>query len=122
MAIGQADLDASTRLLRRMFVGQDPTLSVLVFDSVMHPQPAYFRQPNHPYALALVAKIQHVHLNTTAQTVVIDWQLSPQQVDQLSMIDPRILALRQRLANEISLIPEVQDLRAGRVEALALVR
>ena len=122
MTVPQADLDASIRLLRRMFVGQDSSLSALVFGSPLPPQPAYFRQANHPDALALVAKIDQAHLKAAAQTIVVDWQLSPQEVDQVSMLDPRIAALRQRLANEISLIPEVQELRAGRVQALALVR
>jgi hypothetical protein len=115
--VQQEDLNASWRLVQRMYQGQT-SLPMVVFGTEQPPMPTFFQDPNHPLARQLVSMINDTYVFATTHATVGEWHLSPQEVDQLQMEDPRITTLRQRLANEIALLPQIQELRRGRAQML----
>jgi hypothetical protein len=120
--VQQADKDASWRLLQRMYVEKEMSLEMFVFGPTQLPIPAFLSEPNNPTAKQLTSAIYSKLVLATTLTTVGKWHLNPDQVDQLQTEDPRIKTLRQRLADEITSMIQVQDLRVMHLETLLQAR
>jgi hypothetical protein len=114
----QANLDASWRLLQRMFPGNEKDLPNLIFWTNQPPIPTQFRDAQHPFTQDLVALLNQNMVGIATCATVGEWHLEPAQVDRLDVQDPRITALKQRVLNEIAQMPSVQQLRADRMQII----
>ena len=116
----QSDLDASWRLLQRLFPGNEKDLPMLVFETTQQPMPEAFTNPQHPFTQYVIGVLQENMLAFTTYVTVGELNLKPDQVDQLQVEDPRIVSLKERVKQEIGKIPTVKDLRAKRIALISL--
>jgi hypothetical protein len=116
--VQQADVDASWRLLQRMLTGNERDLPNLVFGTTELPMPAQFHDPQHPFTKYLVDVVNRNMVAFTTYVTVGELHLDPNQVDQLQVQDPRVVALKQRVKDEVAKISTVAELRAERIRIM----
>jgi hypothetical protein len=116
LSVQYANFKTSSRLLHRMYVGDERKLCRMIFNPMPQFIPAFFGNPNHPLTIQARLAINNALVIKTTDTLFEEWGLNSHEIDQLQMDDPRIAALRQRLTREIDSIPFVQQLRAGHIQ------
>ncbi len=121
LIVHQANLEASQRLLQRMFPGDESRLPHLVFRTTQPPFPEAFQNPRDPSTKNLVEKLNINMVGTATVYTVGELQLNPAQVDLLQIQDPRIVRLKQNILDQISGMPIIQQLRADRCRVLNLL-
>ncbi len=115
LIVHQDSLDASRRLLQRMFPEDESKLQNLVFGTTEPPRLLTLQDPQHPLTKCLVSMLKIDTVAIATIYTVGELHLDPDQVDQLQVQDPRIVRLKQNILNQISNMPIIQDLRAERL-------
>lgn len=119
MYVQQADLDAASRLLNKMYSGKNfRSLPMWVFGTDELPRPGFFRDPGHSATLEITAMINKTLTFATAHAAACEWHLNSQEIDQLQIEDPRVETLRKKLPDLIGELDPVKKLRADRFQVL----
>jgi len=105
LQVQQDNLDASWRLLGRMFTDNEKALPNLIFGTTQPPIPSEFRNPQHPFTQRLLGVLNDTMVGFTTYVTVKGWGLDPNTVDQLQVDDPRVVSLKARVKEEIAKIP-----------------
>lgn len=113
--VQQADIDATARLLERML---PESLEVIVFETTQPPFPEAFSDPEHSLTKFIVGVLNRNIIGFTTGVTVRELQLTPDQVDQLQVEDPRVVSLKQRVKEEIAKIPPIVQLREARIKLI----
>lgn len=120
LTVNNDQLQASWRLLQRVFPAAERILPKMIFNTTEPPYPPIFTDPNHPITQDLIHRINDTMVAITTAMAVNEWHLNPDQVDQLTdMADPRINILRQRIRMGVDAMPIVQKLQVERAQKIA---